>query len=247
MALDFINGPAFPDVPAALGVPPVARIIGGVIDLGPAALLGDVISLGLVALGQWGLFSQFGVPVLVGNTVVGMEYKNDWRIATAPQEQGAFESYNKVANPFTARLTYAIGGTRIERALFLNLLDTVAKSLLLYTVVTPEIFYPSANIVNYEYRREAKNGATLLTVDIFVQEVRVTGSAQFSQTQQPNGANPVATGTVQGITPDPAAPQVPNTQGVVTQYPLPPPSPPSPSDNFNPIPASVYLPPGATT
>jgi len=61
-------------------------------------------------VGQWGIYDMSGAPVLTASSVAGMEYARDWRVSNYPQEQGAFASYNKVKTPFTAKVTFLVGG-----------------------------------------------------------------------------------------------------------------------------------------
>src|SRR6185503_11295777 len=114
----------------------------------------------------WGLFTEDGSPLFPGfsavpfvnslaagtgiaNTSVGdVGYRREYRISTAPQEQGAFLSYNKVQMPFDARVTYLVSGLSAIRTAFLQQLEAAAASLDLYSVVMPEFIYPSANIIH---------------------------------------------------------------------------------------------------
>lgn len=145
---------------------------------------------------QWGLFYQSnGDPVIVAESVHHVEYSRDYQISDYPQEQGAYESYNKVQDPFTAGVGFLISESRRN---VLGILEAIAKSLNLVTVITPEIFYPSANVIGYRYRREARAGVTLILVEVMVREVRISGGQQVSssagQTQPTAGTDrPVGT------------------------------------------------------
>jgi len=152
---------------------------------------------------QWGVYLN-GSPAIIPDSIVGVEYKHDWRNATAPQGQGAFADYNKVQTPFEARVTMTKGGPIEERQAFLTACEAAAGSLDLYTIVTPEISYQSANITHYDYRRTSHNGVTMLTVDLWLEEVRVTGTVAYANTQQASWAGQVSDGTVQPQTPTPA-------------------------------------------
>ena len=254
MALAPLQVPAYPDVPFADGVPDVNRALGGINDALFGAvppLLGDLIGFGLSALGLWGIFSSTGIPVVTGDNVAGVEYQNDWRVATFPVQRGGFVSYDKVATPFAARVTFTISGGQAEKAVFLKLLDLAAASLFSFTIVTPEFFYKSANIIRYGYTRTAKAGAQMFAVEVDLQEVRIVSAGVFTAAKTPSGADPVSGGTVQPGTPVEAAaapvPESPATTtapvGTVTQTPLAPP-PVNPDQYLTP---EVYLPHGATT
>ena len=189
--------PRFPAVPVAPGVPPVLRQAGA-IQSTVVQLVADVGQIAaLFGAPQWGIFTTAGAPVIAADTVLDVEYRQENRISAAPQEQGAFLSYNKVADPFPARVTLPQGDTADSRTAFLNEILDAQASLDLYTLVTPEITYPSVNVTHHDYRRTSVSGVTLLAVDVWVEQVRVTGTSQFSNTQQPAGADQVNGGTVQ--------------------------------------------------
>ena len=202
-----------PNVPPYPGVPPLPG--GGIAAILPVLALVDAIGLGVFSGPQWGIFAQSGAPVLVANSVFGVEYARDYRISDYPQEQGAFESYNKVQVPYQAKITFLVGGSVAARAAFLEAAGSAVAALDLFTIVTPEFSYPNANLTHYSYRREARHGVTLIMVDVWCEEVRITGTAQLSppaaaassqaptasgtlsDTQSPNGAATQQGGTVQ--------------------------------------------------
>ena len=218
MAALVVSTPTFPDVPQAPGVPPVLRTVGEIqndIVLVAADAVGII---HLFAAPQWGFFTTAGQPAFAaassgivsavlqvlgagGQSVGELEYRQDHRVATAPQEQGGFLSYNKVATPFGGRVTYIVGGTSAQRGAFLAAVKAMQASLTILNLVMPEFTYPSCNIVHHDLRRTAKNGISMFSVDIWAEEVRVTGTAAFSNTKQPSGADPVNGGTVQPQTP----------------------------------------------
>lgn len=158
---------------------------------------------------QWGIFDQNGDPVIAADTVLAVDLRKEQRIADFPIERGGFASYNKVSTPFDARLSFAIGGTSEDRAEFLADVDAAWQSLALYTVVTPDFSYPNGNVSHYDYSRKRQNGATLLTVDVWVQEIRLTSPTTFVKTQDPSGADPVNGGTVPPTAPTAAQAQAP--------------------------------------
>lgn len=143
--------------------------------------------------------SFFGIGG-AGNTFTSsigdFEFRQGYRIATAPQEQGAFTSYNKVQLPFDGRVTVLVGGTQAQRNAFLQTVAAMAASLTLFALVMPELVYPSINVVDFTFRRVAQRGVTLLAIDIQVEQVRVTGTAQYASTNTGSlsGADPVNVG-----------------------------------------------------
>jgi hypothetical protein len=212
-----MSGTVYPNVPTAPGVPPLLRQAGAVQST-VVALAADAVSVaGMLQGPQWGLFTAAGAPAFAGATssnilnaaagaigvtnqsVLDLEFSQDYAIATAPQEQGAFLSYNKVSRPFTARVTYAVSGLASFRTAFLQQVQSLISSLTLLSLVMPDYTYPSCNVTHYDFRRTSRSGVTLLIVDIWVEQVRVTGTAAFSNTNtaSPSAADPVNGGTVQ--------------------------------------------------
>lgn len=192
--------PTYPDVPKASGVPAVFRTPTRPVFTA-LLLVADVVTvLRSFAPPQWGIFSDAGAPVLIPDSVVSVDIRREWRISDYPVERGGFQSFDKVAAPGDARVRLSVSGAE-KRGPFLDQLDFIAASLRLFTVVTPDATYPSVNIVHYDYRREQRSGASLLLIDVWLQEVRVTAQTQFTDTKTPEGAANVSGGTVQGVAP----------------------------------------------
>ena len=109
MALVPIAVPSFPDVPHAPGVPPVLRQIGAVVN-NVALLVADAVVIARMFAGpQWGIF-RAGQPVIIGDSVIGVDYRREWRVSDHSLEKGAFASYDKVAVPYDVRVTFAFSG-----------------------------------------------------------------------------------------------------------------------------------------
>lgn len=196
----------YPLVPVAPGVPNVLRKSGSIVAAA-VMLLKDAVSAYLSAPSEWGIFLK-GKSVLVADSVVSLDYRKEWHLSDYPIEQGNFETFNKVRMPYDARITFSKGGTDADRNEFLATIETISGSLDLYDVVTPETTYTNANISHFDYRRTAINGVSLLSVTIWLQEIRATAASTFAQveTAQPSGA-PQANGGV--VQPTDAPPGVP--------------------------------------
>lgn len=195
----------FPNVPNVPGVPPLARLPGFFAN-NTQPLTSDTIgSFGHPGTPQWGIFRN-GQPVVVAESVQSVEYRQDWEISDYPLEQGAFESYNKVNTPFDAKVRFATGASEADRQQLIQSIENIAGTLNLYDVVTPERIYQSTNILHYDYNRTSSRGVGLLQVDVWVTEIRLNATAQFSSTQAASGASPVNDGTVQ--TTDPVQQQI---------------------------------------
>ena len=157
---------------------------------------------------QWGIFGQTGATVFIPDSVLSVEYSHDYKVSDYPQEGGAFQSYNKVQVPYQHKVGFAISA---DKSGFLKALEEAVGSLALYTVTTPDANYPSVNLTHIGYRRVANNGASTIIVDVWCEEIRIIGSASFSNTRSTNGAGtqndgPVQTQTPNSQTPDPTAP-----------------------------------------
>jgi len=178
---------AIPFVPIGPGVPtlPTANTIIAVADQVVADLVDALFDNGP----QWGLFLD-GDPVVIAESVVSFEYKQNYRIssfAIEPSNQqsaGGFESYNKVQTPFDVVLRFATGGTPADRQALLESAEAAVASLDLMDAVTPEKVYQSVNPVHMDYRRTAFNGVAMIVIDMFCEQVRTTASSSFTNAQQ---------------------------------------------------------------
>lgn len=148
---------------------------------------------------QWGIFDQSGNTIISADAVVGFEFINGYKISSYPQEKGAFETYNKAKIPFQTHVIFAISGTIAKKQSFFANLELAMSSLDTYVVWTPEYQYPSANVTNYEVRRDARQGAQVVLVDVSLEEVRILNSSVMSNTQSINGNAPANNGTIQPI------------------------------------------------
>jgi hypothetical protein len=183
------------------------QVTGSLSDLLPdlGDVLGqDTVSALLTSSDQiWGIFLD-GAAVVIPDSVVSLDYKKDWHISDYPIEQGNFESYNKVRLPYEAKVQITKGGTVAERNDFLQTIESIAASLDLYDIVTPEVTYINANITHFDYRRTSVNGVSLLTIALWFQEIRAEASSEFINSAQPSGSDQVNSGVVQPQAPTPA-------------------------------------------
>ena len=176
----------------ANGLPPLPSSVNVFTDL--VLLIADAVTLPSQLSPQWGIYLD-GEPVVVSDNVLTFGFKKGARISKYPQEQGAFASYNKVATPAEPRIRYSTGGSALDRQGFLASIEPLIGDLNLYDIVTPEMTYPSYNVVNYDYDRNAEN-VGLLEVDVWVEEVVVAGASTFSNTTSPTDAPQVNNGQV---------------------------------------------------
>jgi hypothetical protein len=197
--MPFIPFPNVPDVP---GVPPLARsaTVFTPIRLGLDAAKSALFELSGVKPPVWGVFLPGGrTKALDPDSFLAVDYRNDSRVSTYPLEQGAFASYNKVQSPYEVRVRMAIGADQDTRSQFLAKCDAMLHSTDRFDVVTPEAVYLNATVTNFDYRREASSGATLIVVEMWFEEVREIGVAQYSSVKSPGAADPVSNGQVQAF------------------------------------------------
>ena len=216
MALPITPKPQYPNVPNARGVPSVFRRIGQ-INSTVVLLLADAKKiLNMFAGPKWGLFTQGVAPPILPDSVIKVSYRGEAKVATAPLEQGAFYSYNKVQEPFAARVIFAIGGFPSHRQAFLKACEDAKQSLGLYNLVMPDGVKKNVNVIHYDFERSAMSGVSLMTVDIWVQEIRLAGAPAFSNTAAPSGANPQTTGAVAPATSSSVPEGAPGAAGGLT-------------------------------
>lgn len=152
------------------GMPNIAGLVTSTTN---AALgLGGALLINAVFGKTWGIVNEFGIPIVLADSVVGMTYDAGNTISNFPVERGTFSSYNKVNNPSmaTVQLNKSSGGT-LERGLFLTQLEALLKSTLKFHIITPEYVYMNYQIIGISKSRSASDGATLLKVNLDLQEV----------------------------------------------------------------------------
>lgn len=192
----------FPDVPNYPGVPQLARAFlpspsSVAVSIGGAAL--SSLFGSLVQSVQWAIYDSAGDAVIVPDSFLDFEHHPHWDIPDFPvQGTGsnptAFATYNKVKLPFDIhmRMSKSTGGVA-GRYQFLKALDAAADSIALYTIVTPEMTYSNADILDYDIVRTTEgmsaSGAYFLTeVDVTFRQI-IPVSAQYSTTTLQNASN----------------------------------------------------------
>lgn len=218
----------YPNVPPLPGVPLLPRLPGQ--QFAGRTILG-VLNSALWRLTQvqtrWGVFDSRGRPILDNGLFRGLlgvfigtlggdnlstgsvEYSKETKVSDFPVEGGKFAAYNKVENPATPTVTMRFSGSEGERKRFLDTIDAAVKSTDLFSVVTPEVTYLNYTIERYSYRRSPDNGAYLLTVELYLREVRqvtalytVVPRTQIAQPKDAGAAPKVDGGKVQPKAPD---------------------------------------------
>ncbi len=193
------------------GVPALAN--AGIIFNKISVVVSDIKQiLNMFSGPQWGIFDQIGSPIIIADSTLAFELTRDSNVSKYPVEQGGFSSYNKVQAPRGIKFTFTKGGTTADKTRFLNSIETAQNSLELFVGLTPEVAYKNISIDHYDLRRTSKNGVSLITVDVWCEEIRQAPALQFSNTSNsstppltdtnnPESANPINGGTVQAISP----------------------------------------------
>lgn len=183
--------PNLPGVPALFNNIPVSL---------PTLLLTDLISPSEFSQSPaWGVFLG-GQPVVSFDTFLGIDFRQGWAISDYPVENGAFESYDKVDMPFDVRVRFAAGGSAENRQALLETVTVISETLDFYDVVTPEVIYQNCNVQHIDYRRTNTNGVGMITVEMWLLEIRVVPK-RGSDVIFPSSADPFNEGTTQTVLP----------------------------------------------
>lgn len=170
----------------------------------------------------WGIYDANGInKVLTPDTFISLDYRNEMNVSNFPIERGAFSSYNKVRTPYSlivkvskgsAVTSVGTGSSVNDRNSFLQTLEQLTASLDLYTIKTPEANYYNANLEEYDYRREVRNGVGMIIASLrFVEVIQASlllSSSTNNAYEDPNGSGRL-------VAPDPTA-----TTGVSAQAPV---------------------------
>lgn len=175
-----LNIPGVPALGQALA--PLLNGIGAVSQISNA--LTQLTGMGITPV--WGVFDQDGNDALQADTVVGVDYRNGSRLVDYPLEDGAFQSYNKVANPFEVPIVAACGGSIEARQAFQARIDAMQGSLDTYSLVTPEKVYQSVNLERVDFSRRSNGGAGILVFNLWFREIRVTASVNGQAPKTPD-------------------------------------------------------------
>lgn len=108
------------------------------------------------------------------DSIVSMDYKREYKISDAPQELGAFQSYNKVQRPAVIHLRMAKGGSVADRNAFIAWVELQAAGTKLLAIQTPEQTYGGYCIQDFDYRKSSTDGAGIAIVDVEFLQVRET-------------------------------------------------------------------------
>jgi hypothetical protein len=222
-----VANPAYPTVPNAPGVPAVNRLSQAV-DVVTLATSDAAALYRLFGPSKWGIVDQSNTLIFSADTVLGVDFRREWRISDYPIEQGAFSSYNKVVMPYDVRVTFAIGdsptailpgASQARRTAFLKALDAASESLNFYNVITPDCNINNVNIVHYSYdRRVQDGGASMIVVEVWLRWVRTSVTSSYTTSQNPAAQATANAGTVQTTAVPPASTGFDSVTSTTTPY-----------------------------
>lgn len=132
----------------------------------------------------------------VAASVLEFEYRQDFPISTYPQENGAFQAYDKVTLPFDVRLRLAAGGSASTRQAFINACLAISTSFDLFNIVTPERAFVGTNCNHIDWKRGPRQGNTLIVVDLAFIQIPQVAALSGSNTASPGDSSQQALGQV---------------------------------------------------
>lgn len=175
----------FPNVPNLPGVPQVPRLPGAVVSAGLTIGSGIITALLGGSAQQPSLWGVYAVgsqtPALQADSTLEFSFQRQFDVSDFPIVKGAFAAYNKVQRPWEVTLRLSKGGTKQERAQFLNAIETMANSIALYNIHTPEKLYRNGNLDRVGLPRTSANDAFFLKVDLYFIQIQQT-NAQYTNT-----------------------------------------------------------------
>lgn len=162
----------YPNVPDLPGVPPLARDPLAAVTTLSAPIIGKFLES---VKPIFGVFDLTGKQILNPDSFVSLHYTNSRKISSYPVEQGSFANYNKVNDPFQGVIKVAKGGSVSDREAFIGELKSLADSLELVKLVTPEAVFLNVNMEKFDYARQQQNGANMIVAECRFVEIRLTG------------------------------------------------------------------------
>lgn len=221
----------FPNVADVSGVPPLPRSarFPAVAQIA-VSLIQGVVYRAFQVQNRWGVYDSKGKALgdpsqftgLTGGAIQALglgdtystnsiDFSKETRVSDYPLERGGFAQYNKVEMPANPLVVLCLDSNESGRRQFLEAIDKATLSTDLYSVVTPEVTYINYTIERYNYSRRSERGATLLTVELTLKEIRQVSSlfsvSNRGQVVAPKNAaaTPQAdNGKVQSKTPKPS-------------------------------------------
>lgn len=180
-----------PNIPNFAGL--ASAVEDTAISLGSAALIRAVFG------SKWGIVSQYGVPILLSDSFLSIDYSNTQETSKDPIENGKVMTYNKVNQPRKCSVVLAKGkGGALKRGLWLSQLELYTNSTLKFHVVTPETVITNMLITNLSYNRTSTDGLQLIKAKLDFEECKIaTVKYDKEEVKQAQDAKTVDSGKVQ--------------------------------------------------
>ncbi|EBP6714718.1 hypothetical protein ZJ40_003147 [Salmonella enterica subsp. enterica] len=132
------------------------------------------------------------------DSFVVVEVGAEATVSTAPVEQGAYSTFNKIQRPPELHVTFTVEGwtafsgavpnltnfSTTSRSNVLEILEKMRTTAGLYDIETPDKTWTSCDLVKYDYRTRSNNGPTLLTVTAVFQTIQKTGEVSVGSTDK---------------------------------------------------------------
>lgn len=123
-------------------------------------------------------FKVLSVDSPTESGVTALNYNKNYNVTTAPVENrktnsGQTMPYNLVEQPRQGQITYVSTGTRKQRKIFEEALETAQKELVLYELHTAERTMKNIKITGYSVNRSSSQGTQLIQYQITFQQVFV--------------------------------------------------------------------------
>jgi len=123
----------------------------------------------------------------------------EYRVADYPVQAGQFSNFNKVTVPAEIPIRMVTGLTLDDRTQFESDCRSVAASLDLFTIMTPENTYVGYNATRLEFSRRETQGAFFTEAEMFFRQIQqvtpqyssTTAAAANTANAQNPGAKPV--------------------------------------------------------
>ncbi len=194
----------YPDVPPLPGVPKLNASSAGYVAAA-LTVVGELLPANLFGP-QWAILDQkTGQRLLQPDSFVAIEYREEHKIPNYPIEQGSFQSYNKVALPYDIKLTVSCGGNgAMTIPQFLTAIDSMLQNLTIVSITAPPDSFPLTSLVHVDYRRESRQGVTLILAQLWFQELRIPPDLAGPPAAAASGAEAISNGQVSPVTPAPA-------------------------------------------
>jgi hypothetical protein len=141
------------------------------------------------------IMSDSFIPLTVPSSWLEFSPKYETQMSDYPQEQGAFQPYNKVARPITVDVSMAKTGSDLARFAWLAAIQQMEAQnpTQLYTLVSPQGIYDQYAIGGMSYQTRQDRGSNMLYLTIqFVQIPQIASSTGTYDNVLESKSSPIA-------------------------------------------------------